>query len=289
MNGQDRAQELRALAANLVASLSAGHTEQWEQFMATAARFHNYSANNRLLIFAQLPIASRVAGFARWLDLGRHVVKGARAIWIWAPCPIKKLVEPDGGELVEITRTFFRPAAVFDISATLCLRCETAECEHSPAREWAIDVADDHGALELLHAGCPFPITFEDIPPGEQRGWTDGRMLHIRSNMGAGSQAGTLAHEWTHAALHFGEGLELMDRAQKELEAEIAAHLVCLSLGIKRHSADYLLNWTAGNPTSEAATKKLAVAIDRAVGAARTILAAVRDGVSEPKPLAVAA
>src|SRR6266849_5831547 len=132
MNGQDRSQELKGLAANLVASLAAGHSEQWDQFMASAARFHNYSASNRLLIFAQCPTAARVAGFHRWLDLGRHVVKGGRALWIWAPCPIRKLAEDESGQEVEVTRTFFRPAAVFDIGQTLCLRCETEHCEHEP-------------------------------------------------------------------------------------------------------------------------------------------------------------
>jgi antirestriction protein ArdC len=288
MNAQDRSQELKGLAANLVASLAAGHSEQFDQFVATAARFHSYSAGNRLLIYAQLPTASRVAGFQRWLDLGRHVAKGGRALWIWAPCPVRKLAEDERGEEVEVTRTFFRPAAVFDVSSTLCLRCETAECEHSPVAEWAIDVADDNGALRLLMAACPYPVRLEEMPAGQQRGWTDGRILHVRSNMGVGSQVGTLCHEWAHCLLHFGDGRELMDRAQRELEAEIAAHLVSLSVGVERHSQDYLLSWTAENPTSESATKKLGLAIDRAVGAARTILAALA-AVKQPEPELAAA
>ncbi len=278
------------MATNLVASLANGHTEQFDHFMACSAKFHNYSAGNRLLIFAQCPTASKVAGFHRWLDLGRHVVKGGKALWIWAPCPVRKMEQPDdGGEAVEVQRTFFRPTAVFDMSATLCLTCETAECEHSPAVEWAVDVADDHGALDLLMAASPYPVSLEEMPAGAQRGWTDGRVLHVRANMGAGSQVGTVAHEWTHCLLHFGEGRELMDRAQRELEAEIAAHIVCLSVGVERHSADYLLSWTADNPASESATKKLGLAIDRAVGAARVILAALADAETAGPVMAMAA
>jgi hypothetical protein len=111
MSAQDRSQELKGLAANLVANLSQGHGEQWDRLMAAAARFHKYSASNQLLIHAQLPTAAKVAGFKRWLD-GRHVVKGGRALWIWAPCPVRKVVELENGEEQEVTRTFFRPTAV---------------------------------------------------------------------------------------------------------------------------------------------------------------------------------
>jgi len=52
----------------------------------TAAKFHSYSLGNLLLIGAQAPQATRVAGFRTWQSLGRQVRKGERGIAILAPC-----------------------------------------------------------------------------------------------------------------------------------------------------------------------------------------------------------
>lgn len=283
MNGTDRVQELRGLAHHLVTSLAEGHTNQWDQFMATAARFHSYSWGNRMLIHAQMPTATRVAGYEAWKQkFDRHVARGARAIWILAPMSKRIEHETIDGETVTETKTFFRGVSVFDVSQTICCRCDVADCaDHPLALEWAIDVADDYGALAKLQWACPYPVAFEEMPAGDARGWTDGSVLHIRSNMGAGSQVGTLAHEWAHALLHFGE--QRPERDQGELEAEIAAHIVSLTFGVERHSRDYLLSWTANNPASETATKKLALAIERAVRAASTILASVKSEESQPE------
>ncbi len=60
-------------------------SEAWRAHLAVQGRFHRYSFSNALLICAQDPGATRVAGFATWKKLGRSVRKGERAIWILAP------------------------------------------------------------------------------------------------------------------------------------------------------------------------------------------------------------
>lgn len=59
--------------------------DDWKRMLATAAKFHNYSFNNQLLIFLQRPDATHVAGFNRWKALGRMVRKGEKGIQILAP------------------------------------------------------------------------------------------------------------------------------------------------------------------------------------------------------------
>ena len=56
------------------------------QMLHTAARFPTYSSSNVLLIDAQRPGATRVAGLRTWNQLGRLVVKGEKGIAILAPC-----------------------------------------------------------------------------------------------------------------------------------------------------------------------------------------------------------
>jgi len=51
-------------------------SEEWAALLSAAARFHNYSAHNQLLIFTQRADASLVAGYRAWQRLGRQVRKG---------------------------------------------------------------------------------------------------------------------------------------------------------------------------------------------------------------------
>lgn len=62
---------------------------------ASRSRFHRYSLRNTLLIAFQCPHATHVAGFRRWLELGRGVRKGEKAIRILAPRSLLKARRPD--------------------------------------------------------------------------------------------------------------------------------------------------------------------------------------------------
>ena len=62
--------------------------------LEVAARFHNYSINNQLLIYLQCPDATRVAGYRAWQRLGRQVQKGRAGIQILAPCVYRAKSRP---------------------------------------------------------------------------------------------------------------------------------------------------------------------------------------------------
>ena len=49
------------------------------------ANFYNYSIRNTILIYKQNPLATFVAGFRKWRELGYKVKKGAKAIQILIP------------------------------------------------------------------------------------------------------------------------------------------------------------------------------------------------------------
>lgn len=59
--------------------------ENFVKYLDFQSKFHNYSANNSILINLQKPYASQVASFSKWKSLGRSVNKGEKGIVILAP------------------------------------------------------------------------------------------------------------------------------------------------------------------------------------------------------------
>jgi len=91
--GQDKLAALHEQISDGVAALV--ESDGWRAMLDTAAKFHSYSLGNLLLIGAQAPQATRVAGFRTWQSLGRQVRKGERGIAILAPCTYRpKTAEP---------------------------------------------------------------------------------------------------------------------------------------------------------------------------------------------------
>lgn len=67
------AEGLHATIAEQVEELRS--SEAWTRFLTFAQAFHRYSINNLLLILAQKPEATHVAGYRTWQKLGRQVRK----------------------------------------------------------------------------------------------------------------------------------------------------------------------------------------------------------------------
>jgi N-terminal domain of anti-restriction factor ArdC len=90
---------------------------QWQRWVRVRSRngLARYSVNNQLLIALARPDATFVAGFGSWLELGYHVRKGEKAIWILAPLKIKEHDRVSGEDTGE-TRILFRAVPVFDLA-----------------------------------------------------------------------------------------------------------------------------------------------------------------------------
>src|SRR5918911_2476956 len=114
-----RDERMSTLMQQLEAGVEAIQTsEDFKRYLRTAAAFHTYSPNNVLLILAQKPEATRVAGYKTWQTLGRQVKKGERAIYIFAPHPYRVTTEDETGEEQTHEGLTFRTVPVFDISQT---------------------------------------------------------------------------------------------------------------------------------------------------------------------------
>ena len=155
--------EMEALHQQLADSVETlRSSEQWAAYLAFCASFHRYSLSNLLLIFAQCPQASQVAGYRAWQAKGRQVRKGERGIRILGTGTVKVSSEDDEtGETVEGRRRVFFPVSVFDIDQTDLMEGHE---DPTPARQLAGQ--DDSGILTrmvdyLTEAGVP--VEFREI------------------------------------------------------------------------------------------------------------------------------
>ncbi len=103
--------------ADKVAALA--NSDEWLAYLRFLGSFRRYSFNNLMLIAAQCPHATHVAGYRKWQQLGRQVRKGERAIRILG-YSTKKITktDPDTGDEVEDRLVRYPVLSVFDISQT---------------------------------------------------------------------------------------------------------------------------------------------------------------------------
>ena len=222
-------------------------SDEWQHYLDFQSRFHSYSFGNVLLIAAQRPTASRVAGFHAWRKFGRHVLKGEKAIWILAPM-VYKNGDADAGDDERVIRGF-KYVPVFDVAQT--------DGEELPSVCNRLDgdaPAELYLGLVSVAQSLGFSVEMADLP-----GSTNGDCSHvehrirIRNGNSPVQQVKTLAHEIAHAILHEAYS----NRALAELEAESTAYVVCSSLGLDSsgYSLGYVATWAGGGDAAIAAIK----------------------------------
>lgn len=89
-------------------------SDGWQAWLRMADRLPAYSARNQLLILAQRPDATAVAGYTAWQSLGRQVDKGQRGLQILAPVLRRPRVDAAAGTdaTAPLVGTAIIPAAV---------------------------------------------------------------------------------------------------------------------------------------------------------------------------------
>ena len=271
--------------ADLVAKLEAGVAEVatsdgWRAYLAAQAKFHQYSLGNVLLVLAQKPDATRLAGFHTWLHLGRHVRKGEHGIRILAPVAVRRAaaetesVDPeDEPETHTVTR--FRAVTVFDISQTEGDPLPEHPCQalttDSERGRWLyarlLNIAKAEGIAvsdqtTLRHANGVFV-------PGAN-------MIGLKMGLSDDHKAKTLCHELAHALLHRTTG---KPRPEMEAEAEGTAFVVAAWAGLdtSQYSFGYVADWAAQKDgptlvrrvgsTIQRTAQRIIAALDPAAGA----------------------
>lgn len=232
----DRREQLLARLATQAEELAS--SAGWQRWLRLATRFRTYSVNNQLLIMAQDPKATLVAGYRAWNTLGRHVRKGERGIGILAPIP-RRATDDDDKETRGLRGV--RVVYVFDVRQT--------DGEELPHQAFPGVRVPDIGIRErLVSAAEAAGLTVALVPSDGTgaRGWYtwQNRTISLVEGHGAGSQVRTLLHELAHACDPAVPKPEAV-RGERELVAESAAFLVGTSLGLELDEASthYVTSW----------------------------------------------
>lgn len=240
---------------------------EWQAWLQQCAQFHRYSFRNTMLIWFQLPTATRVAGYRAWQRMGRQVREHEHHLKILAPVTRRNA----DGELYVATWKMVR---VFDIS-------QTEGAELAPPPPWPEGQTCPEGlyqatveqiaAVENIGTSHATPEQAVERSPRLEgaRGWYDPATREIfvvtEGDRSEASMMGTLLHELGH---HFDPGMSQDCRmASNELVAQSAAYLAGgqLGVGLKETSESYAASW-CDDPAD------LLALADRSTHAARKIL-----------------
>jgi DNA primase len=304
-SAQARENKLAGLHRTLteqVTALAAGPA--WRRWLDVAARFHTYSVNNTLLLLAQKPDATRVAGYTTWQQLGRQVTKGEKGLVILAPVirradpadtpaaaagnPTTPAPEPAGADPGAPSRRVvgFRPAYVWDVAQT------TGEPLPIPPRPQLLAGQAPPGLWDTLAglvAERGFTVARGDC--GGANGRTDypSRTVRVRADVDDAQAVKTLAHELAHVLLHdpgdFPAGGTAGCRGSREVEAESVAYLIAADAGLDTadYTFAYVAGWAAETGDVEAALRASAA---RVLATAHQVLEATAAELAAPEPAA---
>jgi antirestriction protein ArdC len=261
-------------------------SDGWQGWLRTRSRFHRYSLRNTLLIAFQCPHATHVAGFRKWLELGRCVRKGEKAIRIFAPVRYRRLDTEQSDDNKEAGEQLvgFKLAAVFDVSQTEPL----PNVDPTPLDPPGQPVTGDSHAellapLERHAAALGYTVSYE--PLDGRAGYCSAReaRIVIDTALPPNGKVTTLVHELAHA---HGIDYQRFSRAEAELIVESVACIVCAGAGLDTsdESVPYLAGW---NP--EQAVERIQLLTGTIDEIARRIEHALDSGEQPSPPVAVCA
>lgn len=223
----------------LSAELEAGRSETLTTYLAAMARFHRYSWSNALLIQAQRPTATRVAGYHTWQELGRAVRRGEKGIMIIAPL-VTKDREPHVAAVSRETSqdavrlAGFRAAYVFDVEQT----------QGRPLPAFASTTGDpkDYGEkLKAIVAKHGIALEYDPtIKPAH--GLSSGGRIRLLPGLSPAEEFSVLAHELAHEMLHHKADRTALSKVVRETQAEAVAFVVSRGVGLETRTAaaDYI-------------------------------------------------
>lgn len=260
----EQAKQLSADALNrLSQALAQGKSEALVEYLKAVALFHDYSFGNVMLIMAQKPEATHVAGFQTWKKLGRFVRKGEKGIAIIAPMVFKSKEESDERREDGKPQLRFRAVHVFDISQT------DGEPLPEPDR-----IEGDPGVyterLKGFVESRGITLTESEFLGGAC-GLSRGGAIELLAGMPPAKTFSVLVHETAHEMLHHcGEARP--GKTVRETEAEAVAFVVTEAIGLRNgdSAASYIQLYDGDQAT-------LAASLDRIQKTAAEIIAAITE------------
>jgi antirestriction protein ArdC len=215
-------------------------------------RFHQYSLRNQLLAMAQC--AQRginpgpIATFKQWEALGRHVLRGEKALVLCVPVTPKTKEPPADEDVADAAakeeRVFFTfRARWFVLSQT----------DGEPYEPLNVPTWDEARALTTLGIST---VPFDHLD-GNVQGYATAEGS-IAINPVAAIPHKTLFHEAAHVLLGHAKD-ETISRSLREVEAEGVALLCCEALGLDgaEYARGYLQHWLRTEEIPEQSAQRI--------------------------------
>lgn len=244
-------------------------SDNFKKYLSCCSKFHSYSLNNTLLILAQKPDATLVAGYNAWQrNFNRHVDKGEKGLIILAPVTNKitqlmDKADEDGNPVLDengdpikeervINQLRFTTTTVFDISQT--------SGEPLPSLIHNLTGSSDEilAFIDSIKDICTIPIDYhspdkDNVLASGAKGYYSITEDKIVLNMELEDMqiAKTLIHEYSHSILHKKTD---KDSDQREIEAESLAFVLCDHFGID--TSDYSFGYIASYAAQDEAKLK---------------------------------
>ena len=247
-------------------------SEKYRDYLRTMAKFHHYSFNNSLLIWAQRPDATAVAGYRAWqTKFERTVNSGAKGIMIYEPSSYKRtlrevVTDEDGNPILDkdgnkVTRAVERTFPSFKVGYVYAYEDTSGEKPLSSIVSIIDrDVSNYDSVMDALRKVSPAPIRFDSISGGAN-GYYDllKREIVVKDTLPQAQKIKTAVHEVAHGILHDKiDGLDQeANKREMEVSAESVAFVVCSYLGLdtNQYSFGYVAGWSAGKELKELQTK----------------------------------
>lgn len=206
-----------------------------EQKLNAAYRaFHNYSIGNQILAAMQLEQIAPIATYKQWLEKGRQVKKGSKAIALYMPVMITEK-DADGNPILKADGTK-KTKQVFTLKNNWFSLDQT---EGEPLDAMANANFADWDVNKALTALDISMVNFEKVNGNAQGYATTGRCIAI--NPLASLPHKTTFHELAHQVLGHIDDMEaggvlasgIGDKSLIEVEAESVAFICCASLRLE--------------------------------------------------------
>ena len=238
-----------------------------KSFLAFAAKFHEYSFGNQMLIWVQKPNSTYVKGFKQWMELGREVINWDNGIVIIAPMFKKMQYSPEdmaGKTQAQIDalpkdRVFFSGVKVYDISDTQPIANWEKMKGKPPFEPPKLKTGENIDVEEmsaLVNSAMDWAkeknidIDYEKMKD-DLGGWSAGGKVRLNDTFKGINLFSTLVHELAHEVLHWeGKGKRpegpLEGKQAKEIDAEATSYIVLKHYGFESNDApNYLALWKA--------------------------------------------
>jgi hypothetical protein len=233
------------------------------KILAAYSLFHNYSLANAMLALIQCEMHGIQPGpintFPGWKALGRHVIKGQKAISLVMPITCKKRDEEnhqaaDAADKHDSRESEYFTGFVFRPNWFVLSQTEGNDVAAATAPNW--------NAERALSALGITRVEFATMNGNAQGYAAPGKQIAI--NPVAALPHKTMFHELAHVVLGHTEEGQLSDdeqtpRSLREVEAESVALLCCASLGLEgeEFARGYIQNWLGGASIPEKSAQKI--------------------------------